>query len=118
MVSTVKDSLLFIVLCGVFQGYETAKALLKQGGTVVMACRSNEKAAEARDKLLNETRASSSRVSLLWLLLLLNALLPYFFVCVHSNSDPRHSVGSVQFSHGARICRGKRVAQQTNKLMR
>lgn len=36
-------------------GYQTAKALLLQGATVVMACRSLDKATEARDELLLAT---------------------------------------------------------------
>lgn len=44
-------------------GFETAKALLLQGATVILACRSVDKAAEARNELLKLTHCPSSSVS-------------------------------------------------------
>lgn len=43
-------------------GYETAKSLLKNGATVVLACRSVERANEARTKLLEATGTATSKV--------------------------------------------------------
>lgn len=45
-------------------GYETAKSLLKLNGTVVLACRSKDRAQEARSKLLKETSVAPSKVFL------------------------------------------------------
>jgi len=44
-------------------GFETAKALLLQGATVVLACRSVDKAKEARNELLKLTHCPPSSVS-------------------------------------------------------
>jgi NAD(P)-dependent dehydrogenase (short-subunit alcohol dehydrogenase family) len=43
-------------------GYETVKALLDMNATVIMACRSAEKAKEAKKSLEQETRCSPSKV--------------------------------------------------------
>jgi NADPH:quinone reductase-like Zn-dependent oxidoreductase len=43
-------------------GYETVKSLLKMNATVVMACRSKERAEEARNTLLKTSRVAPSKV--------------------------------------------------------
>jgi len=53
--------------CNTGIGYETAKAIVKMGGTVVMACRTVSKAKEARENLLKETNAASSKLIVLQL---------------------------------------------------
>lgn len=44
-------------------GFETAKALLLQGATVILACRSVDKATEARSQLMALTHCPASAVS-------------------------------------------------------
>jgi len=48
-------------------GYETAKSLVEMGGTVVMACRSLDKAHEARDNIIRATQCSSTKIVVLQL---------------------------------------------------
>ncbi|RYG96856.1 SDR family NAD(P)-dependent oxidoreductase [archaeon] len=43
-------------------GYETAKHLVRMNGTVVMACRSADRAQEAKDKIIHETKCAPSKV--------------------------------------------------------
>ena len=45
-------------------GFETAKALLLQGATVILACRSVDKATEARSQLMILTHCPASAVRL------------------------------------------------------
>ncbi len=53
----------FIVTgCNTGIGFETAKALAKMHATVVMACRSPDKANEARAKILKEINCPASKV--------------------------------------------------------
>lgn len=53
-------------------GYETAKLLLEMNGTIIMACRSAERAKEAKEKLLKELpKLSPSKVNSASLCLLL-----------------------------------------------
>jgi NAD(P)-dependent dehydrogenase (short-subunit alcohol dehydrogenase family) len=42
-------------------GFETAKALIQQGATVVLACRSQDRANEARSRMLELTKAAPSK---------------------------------------------------------
>lgn len=42
-------------------GFETAKALIKQGATVILACRSLDRANDARTKLLEATKVAPSK---------------------------------------------------------
>lgn len=42
-------------------GFETAKALIQQGATVVLACRSQDRANEARTRMLELTKAAPSK---------------------------------------------------------
>jgi len=51
--------------CNTGIGFETARALLDMGGTVVMACRSTGKAAEAQDELLSLTGVPRERIVML-----------------------------------------------------
>ncbi len=48
--------------CNTGIGYETAKALVEMGGTVIMACRSVDKANEAREAILAAVKCSPSKV--------------------------------------------------------
>lgn len=46
-------------------GFETAKSLIQMNGIVIMACRSIDKANEARDQILKETGCSTSKLIVL-----------------------------------------------------
>jgi hypothetical protein len=48
--------------CNTGIGYETMKLLLKMDATVIMACRSLDRANEAKAKVLSETGASAAKV--------------------------------------------------------
>jgi len=43
-------------------GFETAKEFVRMGATVVMACRSIEKAKEAKDRICKATKCNQSKV--------------------------------------------------------
>ena len=43
-------------------GYETAKAIINMQGTVVMACRSPDRASAAKVKLIQETGCADAKV--------------------------------------------------------
>ncbi len=45
-------------------GFETVKGLVKMGATVIMACRSTDKAMEARTKIIVQTKCPASKVKL------------------------------------------------------
>lgn len=42
------------------EGYETAKALVRMGATVIMACRSVQKAEAAREKILKTVKSAAA----------------------------------------------------------
>ena len=46
-------------------GYETARSIVAMGGTVVLACRSVDRAKEAKERILSSTRCSSTKVHVL-----------------------------------------------------
>lgn len=46
-------------------GYETAKQIVKMGGTVILACRSIDKAKQAKDYILEYTKCSTTKVIVL-----------------------------------------------------
>lgn len=48
-------------------GFETVKGLVQMGATVVMACRSTDKALEARTKILMKTKCPASKLIVLQL---------------------------------------------------
>jgi hypothetical protein len=50
------------VLLKLYTGYDTAKALLTMGATVVMACRSPERALAAKDQLMTETKVAETKI--------------------------------------------------------
>eukprot|EP01031_Cornospumella_fuschlensis_P042967 gene42967-52511_t len=43
-------------------GYETAKHLVRMNGTVIMACRSADRAQEAKDKIIREIQCAPSKI--------------------------------------------------------
>jgi hypothetical protein len=51
--------------CNTGIGYETMKLLLKMDATVIMACRSLDRANEAKTKVLSETGASAAKVHII-----------------------------------------------------
>lgn len=51
--------------CNTGIGYETAKALARMGGTVIMACRSTDKANSARDSILKSVNCAPSKLIVL-----------------------------------------------------
>ncbi len=53
-----EDKLAFITGANSGLGFDTAKALLKKGATVIAGCRSLEKAEKARHKLIKETNSA------------------------------------------------------------
>ena len=60
------DNKVYIITgCNTGIGYETAKALLEMGGTVIMACRSVDKAEEARSRLLEATGVTEDKAVVL-----------------------------------------------------
>ncbi len=61
-----KSRIIFIIFLNSFlsnEGYETAKELLNMNATVVLACRSKEKANQARETLLKDINVASSKVN-------------------------------------------------------
>ncbi len=60
------DNKVYIITgCNTGIGYETAKGIVLMGGTVVMACRSIDKANQARDSIINTTHCPPDKLIVL-----------------------------------------------------
>ena len=67
----------------IYAGFETAKELARMGGTVILACRSSEKAESARQRIIKYCNCAPSKVIVLKLDLCSLASVRKFYEVIH-----------------------------------
>jgi hypothetical protein len=73
--------------CNTGIGFETAKAIVAMNGVVIMACRSTDKANEARNAILAEVKCAPSKVCAIFVLFKDFWMLTFYLLFIRSLSS-------------------------------